>query len=189
MKSLAVFIVIVSAMIAVAPAHADDPTATPTPTPAPTTTPTPYYSFVIPIIELPIILPTSFQLPPKTPIYVNYTPAPNLNPYGFQTDQFALHMIAEMLNLQQATLDVMGVVGWIMDFIITMFLLMGSMALLFSLFRRGVWAVMYMRGGDYGNAWRMVSSRERLYGSKKASKPIKPVEPYKMPKWKKEKFF
>lgn len=115
MKNLVAFIMVVLTMIMVTPAYADDPTATPTP--VPTVTPTPHYSFVIPIIEVPIILPTSFQLPPKTPLYVNYTPAPNLNPYGFQTDQFAMHMIAEMLNLQQATLDVMGVVGWIMDFI------------------------------------------------------------------------
>lgn len=185
MKNLVAFIMVVLTMIMVTPAYADDPTATPTP--VPTVTPTPHYSFVIPIIEVPIILPTSFQLPPKTPLYVNYTPAPNLNPYGFQTDQFAMHMIAEMLNLQQATLDVMGVVGWIMDFIITMFLIMGSMGLLFSLFRRGVWAVMYLRGGDYRSAWSMVTNRERLYGKKTGK--IKPVEPYKMPKWKKEKFF
>lgn len=145
---------------------AQDPQGVVTPafTPTPTPSATPYYNFVIPVLQVPIVLPTAFELPPKTPLYVNYTPAPNLNPYGLQTDQFALHMIAEMLNLQQATLDVMGVVGWIMDFLITMFLLMGSMGLLFALFRRGVWAVMYVRSGDYGRAWQMSTSRKRLYG-------------------------
>lgn len=136
----AILVVVLCGLILVgSPAAAQGPQGEVTPnfTPTPTITPTPHYDFVIPILEVPIILPTAFQLPPKTPIYVNYTPAPNLNPYGLQTDQFALHIIAEMLNLQQATLDVMGVVGWILDFIITVFLLMGSLAALSKLFRTG----------------------------------------------------
>ncbi len=158
-------------------ARADDPTATPTPNATPTT----YYNFVIPIVQIPIILPTAFELPAKTPIYVNYTPAPNLNPYGLQMDQFALHMVAESINLTQATLDVMGVVGWILDFLIWVWLGGGTLLLISNIVKRGSMFFEAWRydGGSFKDSWRWA----------KRSVPMKmgKVTPVKFPKMRKKK--
>lgn len=143
--------------------HADDPTATPTA----------YYNFIIPGLEIPIILPTSFVLPPKTPIYVHYTPAPNLNPHGLQMDQFALHMIAESINLSQATLDVMGVVGWILDFLIWVWLGGGTILIIANIAKRGsvMWQTWRHDEGSFRDSWRY--TRDRVPMRFRAVKPVK----------------
>lgn len=106
--------------VPIVPALAQTPTPTLTPQPTATTP----YGFVIPILQIPIILPTAFSIPQPTRIPIHYTPAPNLNPLGLNLR--ALDIIAETNNMQRAILDVMGVTGNILNFIICVWLLVGG---------------------------------------------------------------
>jgi hypothetical protein len=65
-------------------------------------TPTPSFW----IGAVPIILPTAFLPPLRTPINIPYTPAPNLNPLGLPN--IAGDLFVETINMRRAIEDVLG---------------------------------------------------------------------------------
>jgi hypothetical protein len=99
-----VLLVVVALFLAGGSVSAQTPT--PTPSPQPTATPymTPTPSFWIG--DIPIILPTAFLPPLRTPIYIPYTPAPNLNPLGLPN--IGGDLFVETVNMRRAIEDVLG---------------------------------------------------------------------------------
>jgi hypothetical protein len=98
---------------------ADDPT--------PSLTPTSTAAFVLPFINVPIVLPTAFMPPFPTAITVNVTAAPNMNPLGLQIPGNPVWAWNEGLNWMQGIFKVMGWMGNLLFFV---FIVLMALALI-----------------------------------------------------------
>lgn len=92
-----------------------------------TYTPTPTAAFVLPLINVPIILPTAFMPPLPTEITVNVTAAPNMNPLGLQIPGNPIWAWNEGLNWMLGIFKVMGWMGYLLFFV---FIVLMALALM-----------------------------------------------------------
>lgn len=97
-----------------------------------TYTPTPTAAFVLPLINVPIILPTAFMPPQPTPISVHVTAAPNGNPLGLQIPANPVWIWLEGRNWASAIFKVLGWAGYLLFFVL---LVMICLSLLFNIRR------------------------------------------------------
>ena len=81
-----------------------------------TYTPTPTAAFILPLINVPIILPTAAMPPIPTEIVVHVTAAPNMNPYGLNVPANPVWAWQEGLNWMTGILKAMGWLGNILYF-------------------------------------------------------------------------
>lgn len=81
-----------------------------------TYTPTSTAAFVLPLINVPIVLPTAFMPAPPTAIIVNVTAAPNMNPYGLVVPGNPIWAWQEGINWMQAMFSAMGWIGKLLFF-------------------------------------------------------------------------
>jgi hypothetical protein len=92
-----------------------------------TATSTPTANFVLPLINVPIVLPTAFMPPLPTAITVNVTVAPNMNPLGLQVPGNPIWAWNEGLNWMQGIFKAMG---WIGNLIYFCFIVVMALALM-----------------------------------------------------------
>jgi len=92
-----------------------------------TFTPSPTAAFILPLINVPIVLPTAAMPPLPTPIVVHVTAAPNMNPYGLQVPANPVWVWNEGLNWMQGML---GAMGWLGNLIYFCFIVVMALALM-----------------------------------------------------------